>query len=213
MNRSFYQKRTKHWIRFILVSALVLSALVLHSTPTFATLCTGSTLDASGGSATCDMTVNATVSPGVLTLANDAAAVVTGTPFTLTGAAQTPSITFTSVVKDHRGLKTGWALEANSVGLTLSGATTLVLKLTGEAATSSCTNGTCPALTLPANTAGVFTTPITLTATPAKFVQAGTSVVDDGDYTNNTVGSITIPQGASSGAYSGTITITLLNAF
>ncbi len=168
----------------------------------------GTPQDASAGSALCDMTINAQVNPGVLTLANDAAATVSGTPFTLTGASITANFIFTSVVKDHRGSTAGWALSAQSAGIK-NGATTLPLSLTSEDVTSSCTNGTC--------TTPVFTalSPIP-SASAGTFLIAGgppTNPVIDGDYTNKTNGRFTIAPGTPAGAYSGTITITLTNIY
>ncbi len=195
------------WTSFLLVSTLAISLLAMQNTYAFAAACNPATpLDASAGSATCDMSITASVSPGVLTLANDAAAAVTGTPFTLAGSAIIAPFTFTSLVKDHRGSTTGWALEANSAGI-INGTTTLPLSLTAKDAASTCINGTCSAVTFSA---------ITLTTTATRFTQAGNAghtIVVDGDYSNKTDGAFTIPTGSPAGTYAGTITITLLNTF
>ena len=194
-------------VSFTLAGALVLSMLSMHSTPAYAAACNPATpLDASAGSASCDMSISAVVSAGVLTLANDAAAVVTGTPFTLTGAAIIAPFTFTSLVKDHRGSTAGWVLSAASAGLS-SGTTVLPVNLTAKDPASSCTNGTCASTTF---------TAVTLTTTAARFLttgNAGHTVVVDGDYTNKTDGTFTIPAGSPAGTYSGIITITLSNTF
>ena len=195
------------WTSLLFICTLFISVLILPATPAFAAACNPATpLDASAGSASCDMSITAQVNPGVLTLTNDAAAVVLGTPFTLTGSPLLAPFTFTSLVKDHRGLALGWVLSAASAGIT-NGGTTLPLSLTAKDAASSCTNGTCPPTTF---------IPITLTTTPQRFLttgNAGHTIVVDGDYTNKTDGAFTIPTGSPSGTYSGIITITLLNTF
>jgi hypothetical protein len=194
-------------ISFILSCILVMSTFSLPMPLALAAACIPATpLDASAGSANCDMSITAQVNPGVLTLANDATAVVTGTPFTLTGIPIVPNFAFTSIVKDHRGSTAGWALEAASAGITHA-TTTLALSLTAkDGPGTSCTNGTCTSATF---------TPITLSTTATRFLQAGngTTTVVDGEYTNKTDGQFTIPPGAPSGSYTGTITITLLNTF
>ena len=191
----------------LLASALALSMLSMHSTSAFAAVCNPATpLDASAGSASCDMTIAAQVNAGVLTLANDAAVVVTGTPFTLTGAPLVAPFVFTSVVKDHRGSTAGWVLSAASAGL-VSGTTTIPVNLTAKDPTSTCANGTCASTTF---------TAVTLTTTAARFLttsNAGHTVVVDGDYTNKTDGTFTIPAGSPAGTYTGIITITLSNTF
>ena len=193
----------------MIVVAPTLCAFALSSSPTFAVGCSITTpLDASAGSASCDMGIAATVNPGVLTLANDANATVPASPFTLTGSALTVNFNFASIVRDHRGSTAGWALEAASTGLH-NGTTTIPLTLTADTfggGGSSCTNGTC--------TPTSFTS-IGLTTTPARFLQAGngTSIIVDGDYTNETYGYCTIPAGSPAGSYTGTITITLLSTF
>jgi hypothetical protein len=191
----------------LLTSILALSVLTIQITPAFAAACNpGTPLDASAGSAACDMSITAQVNPGVLTLANDASAVVAGTPFTLAGSPILATFTFTSIVKDHRGLALGWVLSAASAGIT-NGTTTLPLSLTAKDAASTCVNGTCPPTTF---------IPITLTTTTARFLTTGNAahtLVVDGDYTNKTDGAFTIPTGSPSGTYSGIITITLLNTF
>lgn len=195
------------WPKLLFVCALAIPILTMPGTPAFAAACNPATpLDASAGSASCDMSITAQVNPGVLTLTNDASAVVAGTPFTLAGFPLVAPFTFTSIVKDHRGLALGWVLSAASAGITNAG-TTLPLSLTAKDAASSCTNGTCPPTTF---------IPITLTTTTARFLttgNAGHTLVIDGDYTNKTDGAFTIPTGSPSGTYSGIITITLLNTF
>ena len=192
----------------IVASALILAALAFSSSPAFAAACNPATpLDASGGSASCDMSITAQVNPGVLTLSNDAAATVVGTPFTLTGAAISTTFSFTSLVKDHRGSTAGWSLSATSAGIK-NGTTTIPVNLTAKDAASTCTNGTCPATT--------FTAVTPLTTTAQVFLTAGAATggpVVDGDYSNKTDGTFTIPAGSPAGTYTGTITITLANVF
>lgn len=194
------------WTRSILACILVVSTLALYSSATFAAACIpGTPFVANEGSASCDMSVTTQINPGALTLTNDAAATVPGTPYTITKTDIIANFNFTSSVKDHRGNTVGWSLQASSTGIT-HGTTTLPLKLTAKDAGTSCTNGTCAPTTF---------TPMTLTGTAAKFLQAGnnTTIVVDGDYTNKTDGQFTIPAGAPAGAYTGTITIILSNTF
>ncbi|MBA2677755.1 MAG: hypothetical protein H0U76_05095 [Ktedonobacteraceae bacterium] len=189
-------------------SFLALATLTLSVTPAFAAACNPATpLDASGDSASCDMSISALVNPGVLTLTNDAAAIVSGGPFTLAGAAIGVSFSFISLVKDHRGSTADWSLSAASAGL-INESTTIPLNLTAKDAASTCTNGTCPATT--------FTALTSLTTTPQVLLTVGVATggpVLDGDYSNKTNGTFIIPAGSPSGTYSGTITITLANVF
>jgi hypothetical protein len=206
-----YQKPPllRWWASLLLASTLAVSLLAIQSTYAFAANapCTPSSpLNTSAGSAACDMAISAIVNSGVLTLTNDATAVVAGTPFTLLGSPIFATFTFTSVAKDHRGLALGWVLSAASAGI-VNGTTTLPLSLTAKDAASSCINGTCLPTTF---------TPITLTTTPARFLTAGDAshtLAIDGDYSNKTDGAFTIPPGSPSGTYSGIISITLLNTF
>ncbi len=191
----------------LLVSGLAVSLLAIQSTHAFAAACNpAAPLDASAGSAACDMAISATVNSGGLTLANDATALVAGTPFTLLGSPIVANFTFTSLVKDHRGLALGWVLSAASPGI-INGTTTLPLNLTARDAASTCINGTCSSTTF---------TPVTLTATSARFLttgNAGHTLAIDGDYSNKTDGAFTIPSGSPSGTYTGIISVTLLNTF
>jgi hypothetical protein len=196
------------WCTSLLIfSVLALSVLVRQDTPAFAAACNpGTPLDASVSSAACDMSITAQVNPGVLTLTNDAAAVVNGTPFTLVGIPLVATFTFTSLVKDHRGVGLGWVLSAASAGISNAG-TTLPLSLTAKDAGSTCVDGPC--------LAAVFI-PVTLTATPSRFLTTSNithTTIIDGDYSNKIDGAFTIPTGSPSGTYSGIITITLLNSF
>jgi hypothetical protein len=207
--KDFFSKSIARWSTSLALTCfLALSTLVLSSSPTFAAACNpGTPLDASGGSASCDMTIAAQVNPGVLTLANDAAANVPGTPFTLNGTPILATFTFNSVVRDHRGSTAGWALLAASAGLK-NGTTTLPLNLTAADPASTCINGTCPATT--------FTPVVPLTTTAATFLTAGNAahtIIVDGDYTNRTDGTFTIPTGSPAGSYTGIITITLSNVY
>jgi hypothetical protein len=207
MKRYLKISKIRWSVSLLLASALALSMLSMHSTTAFAAACNPATpLDASAGSASCDMTIAAQVNAGILTLANDAAVVVTGTPFTLTGAPIVAPFVFTSLVKDHRGSTAGWVLSASSAGVA-NGSTVLPINFTAKDPASTCTNGTCASTTF---------TAITLTTTPARFLttsNAGHTVVVDGDYNNKTDGTFTIPAGSPAGSYTGIITITLSNTF
>ncbi len=211
MNRRLRAQISRWGVSFVLANVLATLALLTFGGVTQAAnpACNPATpQDASSGSTICDMSINAQVNPGVLTLANDAAATVPGTPFTLTGAAITANFSFTSVVKDHRGSTAGWALSAQSAGIK-NGTTTLPLSLTSEDVTSSCTNGSRPATTFTA------LSPVP-SASSSIFLTAGNAsgtVVVDGDYTNKTNGQFTITAGSPAGAYAGSITITLANVF
>jgi hypothetical protein len=191
----------------LVVSALALSLFFRQDTSAFAAACNpGISLDASDGSAACDMAITVQVNPGVLTLTNDAAAVVNGTPFTLAGTPLVAPFTFTSLVRDHRGVGLGWVLSAASAGISNAG-TTLPLSLTARDAGSTCSGGPCPTPAF---------IPVTLTTTPTRFMTAGNAThttIIDGDYSNKIDGAFTIPTGSPSGTYSGIITITLLNSF
>jgi hypothetical protein len=154
------------------------------------------------------MSISAQINPGSFTLANDAAASVPGSPFTLTGAAINASFSFTNYVRDHRGSSNGWSVFASTAGLTGPSGTTISPSFISlDTTASSCTNGTCPTVSF---------TPITLSGTPQKFLGAGNAahtLVVDGDYTNKVNGQFVIPAGTGAGTYSGTITITLTNTF
>jgi hypothetical protein len=192
----------------LLAGVLALCAQMLCFLPARATSCNpGIALDASGGSASCDMGVLAQINAGVLTLANDTDATVPGSPFTLSGAPVLATFTFSNFVRDHRGSTDGWSIEASSSGL-VGPLATLALNLTSLDPSSSCIGGTCP----PA----IFTPITPLTTTPAKFLAAGNAlhtIVVDGDYTSKINGTFTIPSGAASGVYTAVVSITLLNSF
>ncbi|HEY1354058.1 MAG TPA: hypothetical protein VGF67_30985 [Ktedonobacteraceae bacterium] len=192
----------------LLAGLLAICAQTLCVLPARAVGCNpGLALDASGGSASCDMGVLAQINAGVLTLANDTDATVPGSPFTLSGTPVLATFSFSNFVRDHRGSADGWAEQAASSGL-VGPLATLPLNLTSLDPSSSCTSGTCPPPTF---------TPVTpLTPVPARFLAAGNvlhTIVVDGDYTSKINGNFTIPAGAASGVYSGVVTITLLNSF
>lgn len=193
---------------FLLAGLLALFVQTLCFLPARAVTCNpGLALDASGGSASCDMNMLAQVNAGVLTLANDTDATVPGSPFTLSGTPVLATFSFSNFVRDHRGSTDGWAVEAASNGL-VGPLATLPLNLVSLDPSSSCVSGTCPPATF---------TPVTpLTTVPARFLAAGNAlhnVVVDGDYTSKVNGSFTIPAGAASGVYTGVVTLTLLNSF
>ena len=144
--------------------------------------------------------------PGEITLVNDASITIVGTPFKLNGSSIEADFTFTTSISDHRGSGAGWRLQA-SVSDIRNGPTHLTTKLTAQDATSTCTNGPCPATTF---------TPITLSTTPTTFLTAGNAtgtVIVDGDYTNVVDGQIIIPANAFAGLYTGSISITFADTF
>jgi hypothetical protein len=192
------------WTSLLLVCILVMSPW--YSSTTFAAACVlGTSLNASAGSAGCDMLVTAQINPGALTLSDDAFATVSGSPYTIKKTAIIATFNFTSIVDDHRGSTAGWALKAASTGIAHA-SIVLPLSLTAKGFGTNCQNGTCTPTTF---------TPITLSGTATKFLQAGngTTVVVDGDYTNKTDGQFTIPTGVPVGSYTGTITISLVSSF
>jgi hypothetical protein len=201
------QRWASLWVIPLIVCILAASPLIRPGSHVFAALCNpGLPLDASGGSASCDIDVAAQVSSGPFTLAADSSATVPGSPFTLTGADIVADFHFTGYIRDHRGSSSGGRLLGSSAGITNGSATFPLSLLTANPVT--CTNGTCaPATFYPA-------TP--LTTTPATVFTAGNAahtIVVDGNYTAELNGQFTIPKGAANGIYSGVITATLLNAF
>lgn len=207
--RSHLNMHVANWRTIALLAGLLaICAQTLWLLPARAVSCNpGLALDASGGSASCDMGVLAQINAGVLTLANDTDATVPGSPFTLTGVPVLATFSFNNFVRDHRGSTDGWAVEAASTGL-VGSLSTLPLNLVSLDPSSSCVSGTCPPVTF---------TPVTpLTAVPARFIAAGNvlhTIVVDGDYTSKINGNFTIPSGAASGVYTAVVTITLLNSF
>ncbi len=188
------------------VGALAVTLLATQSTHAFAAACARNTpLSAGAGSATCGMSITiVVVNRGKLISTNTA--VAPGIPITSPGSSIVSPFTFTTVTKDHRGLALGWVLSAASAGI-VNGMTTLPLSLTGKDIASSCTNGTCPPTTF---------TPIILTTTTARFLTVGDTshtLATDGDYSNKTDGTFTVPADSPLGIYTGIISITLLNTF
>jgi hypothetical protein len=196
---------SRSWTRYLLIGFVVISSVMVSGSPAFAAACNpGSPIDASGGSASCDMNVSVEIGTGNLTLANDTSAAVPGSPFTPSGVSTSATFNFNSLVKDHRGSTAGWSLQAASVGIPYDAGSHMLLSLTS--ATFSCGVGqVCPAPTF---------TPITLSSTSTTFLAAGNgTTVIDGDYTNTINGTFTIPPGIAIGSYTGTVTMTLLNVF
>jgi hypothetical protein len=212
MPRNLKTHIVRLWTSSMLACLLAMSALALHSSPTFAQppCDPNAPLNASGGvGASCDMSIAADLGTGSLTLANDAAVAVTGSPFTLTGAPITAPFSFTSVVKDHLRTTAGWQLQANLLAGGLTDGTTHINQVDLTNTSVSCVNG---------NGSCVFNppTPFTLQAGlgAQTFESAGNgSTVVEGDYTNDTTGTFTFPASANPGHYTGTVTITLLNSF
>lgn len=166
-------------------------------------------IDASTGvGASCNMSIDAQLNPGSITLTTDPTITVTGNPFTLTGEPITAPISFTSLVSDHRGTTDGWQLQASlSAGGITDGTTHIDLNLTNVSV--SCVNGSCVS-----NAPNV---PLTLIGglggqTYLSAGDHGTTTVT-GDYTIHTSGNFVFPATASPGHYHGTFTTTLLNTF
>ena len=187
---------------------LLAATLQTSNTPS---ACSLTPIDASASTAaapvSCSMSIAATLNSGGLTLANDSAATVTGSPPVLGGAPIIVPFSFTTIVRDHRGSTNGWLLEASSAGIT-NNTTTYPLTFTSAGSGSSCMNGTCSPTT--------FTAIDPLTTTPQIFEQVGSTnhtTVIEGDYTLVTNGNCTFPADAPVGTYTGVITISLLNSF
>lgn len=195
------------WATCLLVGIVAISSFVASSSQVFAATCNPSLpLDASGGSASCDMTIAAQVNSGVFTLAADSSATVTGSPFTLSGTDIVAAFRFSGTVRDHRGNTNGARLMAASAGIS-NGTVIFPLNIT-SVASLSCTNGTCPPVS--------FTLITPLTTTPQAFFSGGNTahtLIVDGDYTATINGQFTIPTGSPSGVYTGIMTATLMNTF
>jgi hypothetical protein len=149
-----------------------------------------------GVGGTCDLTVNATDS-GLWF--NDTA--------TVTVANVVPGLNtfqFTTTVIDDRSTPPGWQVQALSPGLQIGGTGTALAMSIGDAG-STCnlaTVGPCADFTA---------TPTTLTGSAQTFAaEAETGPDVAGTYTLTIDGSFTLPDDAPVGAYTGTITLSIL---
>ena len=158
-----------------------------------------------GASAQCDMGISATFSEGTLSFTNDANAttspVVTGTN----------SYSFHTTIIDQRNITAGWRLEASSTGMTNTVnnvTTTIPLSITNSSATctptvpgqNTCVTPTCYAVGQ-------------LTSTPQYFLSSGQGTLISGTFQATTNGSYTFSGAEPTGTYTGTIRISLVNAF
>ncbi|HTK10250.1 MAG TPA: hypothetical protein VL485_23980 [Ktedonobacteraceae bacterium] len=207
MKRLLSARIARWWVVSLVAGVLVLSSFTFSSTHALAAACNiGIALDASGGSASCDMSIQAQVTSGVYTFSADSSATVPDSPFTLSGTPILANFHFSGIIRDHRGNTNGGRGLASSSGIT-NGSTTLPLSITSVGALS-CTNGTCAPPT--------FIPVIPLTTTPQTFVTGGNAahtIIVDGDYTGTFDGQFTIPPGSPSGVYSGIIMLTLTNIY
>ena len=203
---------------FVLVGMMA-GAFIMHTSATIAattascdprTNTNGST---TSGTPNCDVAV--TVSPNIpvsgLSFTSDASTVGGAVAIGLN------TFTFNATVTDIRETQEGWQLQALSSGLSTSGHSSVFIPLTigTSGSTATCTvtatpviaGSTCPDPTI---------TPQTLNGTtPQTFVTEtsdGTNPLS-GASTIGVTGTYTIPVGTYPGAYSGAITLSLLNTF
>ncbi len=215
MMHSFKTRLARLSAGAMLATTLATAAFGLQSTASFASnpACNGAgtTFDATAGSASCDMTTSITVNSGTLTLANDAS--TTAGAVTLNGTTQNSNFTFANYVNDDRVSTAGWELEASSANSGIQatvGGTTYTLPVALDSFTSTCTAGTCvaPALVTAGGTGN-------LNATSTDFIQAGdntgTTLVT-GHYVNTITGHVQVTPSDPAATYTGTITLTLVNA-
>lgn len=144
----------------------------------------------------CTMGVTANINPGTLSFNNTASVSVSTT---YNNTAQSLPFSFTNVVTDNRGTTDGWKLQASLTGLT-----GLTLSLDSLDAASGCVGVNCQSLTF---------TPVPNLGANTTFLKTnGTAVLEAGVYTNVIDGNVHVPGGTASGAYTGTVTITLVNS-
>lgn len=198
-------------VMLMLSSLMVAGTFALHSPATFAAGPCASTTEEvitpPATSATCDMGISTTLGEGVLEFHNDASATVGAVT---AGVASTNDYSFATQVTDLRNTGAGWSLQAASAGL-INGTTTIPLLIGTTGSTASCTPsdglGTC---VTPA-----FATAFSLTSTATTFVSATSTTavpVLSGTFPITTHGTFHLTGSEPSGAYAGTITLTLNNA-
>jgi hypothetical protein len=202
-----------------MLAGMMAGAFAMHTSAAFASAtvaCDPATSVAgSTTSGTPNCYVAVTVSPNIpvsgLSFTSDASAVGAG------AAIGANSFTFGATVTDVRETQEGWQLQAVSAGLSNTNHTAIFIPLTigttGSTATCTVTDvpviagSTCPNPTI---------TPRTLNnTTPQTFVTEtsdGTNPIS-GVASITAKGTYTIPVGTYPGAYSGAITLSLLNTF
>jgi hypothetical protein len=197
-------------VTLMLSGVMIVGTLALRSPAVFAAACapgTEETITSPAISASCDTSISANLGQGLLEFHSDTAATVGSVT---AGAASTTDYHFASLVTDLRNVGTGWSLQAASAGLA-NGSTSvpLVIGTTGDAASCTPSDGQATCVT-PA-----FATAFQLSTTATTFVSAtsitGTPIIS-GTFPITTHGTFSFTGGEPSGAYSGTITLTLQNA-
>jgi hypothetical protein len=169
--------------------------------------------DTSGDSGTHNCDIGVTITPNNvlnLTFASDSNVVA--------DTDTTPGLhnfTFHVTVVDTRATIEGWRLQAASAGLLNTGHTTIALAIVGNATVSTGTDGVCTITPSSGDSCGTVTASDTSlvsgSSTPFLTDAAIGAAVISGTFNILVTGSYTIPAGAF-GAYSGTITLSLVNA-
>jgi hypothetical protein len=201
-----------------MLMGMMAGAFVMHSSAAFAATAVPCAPDntvagsTTSGTPNCDVAV--TASPDIP---------VSGLSFTSVGdvvdqaaVVGLNTFTFGATVTDVRETQEGWQLQALSAGLSTPGHNTIFIPLTvgtsGTTATCAVTaipviaGSTCPDPTF-ASTALNDTTPETfVTETPDTHPLSGVATI-------GVTGTYNIPVGTYPGAYSGAITLSLLNTF
>ena len=202
---------------FMLVGMMA-GAFIIHTTATFAAptaSCNGTSINGSTTSGTPNCDVAVTVNPNIpvsgLSFTSDASTVGGAVAIGLN------TFTFNATVTDVRETQEGWQLQALSSGLSTSGHSSVFIPLTigTSGSTATCTvtatpviaGSTCPNPTITPQTLN-GTTPQTFVTETADGTNplSGTSAI-------SVTGTYTIPVGTYPGAYSGAITLSLLNTF
>ncbi len=199
---------------FMLVGIMA-GAFAMHTSAAFAATPCGSSVDGSTTSGTPNCDVAVTVSPNVavsgLSFTSDAS--VVGAGATIGGN----TFTFGATVTDVRETQEGWQLQALSAGLSTSGHSSIFIPLTvgttGTTATCAPTaappaiaGSTCPDPTITPVTLNGTTPQTFITETPDAHPLSGVATI-------GATGTYTIPVGTYPGAYTGAITLSLLNVF
>lgn len=165
------------------------------------------------GTPNCDVaiTVSPTIPVSGLSFTSDASTIGGAVAIGLN------TFSFNATVTDVRGTQEGWQLQALSNGLSTSGHPSIFIPLTigttGSTATCTVTatpvlaGSTCPDPTITPQTLN-GTTPLTFVTETAD----GTNPLS-GTATIGVTGTYTIPVGTYPGAYTGAITLSLLNTF
>ena len=180
-----------------LLVATMASALAGQSA--FAADCS-TPIDATAGSASCTITVNALNSSGALTFSG---------PSTITAGPPDPAThisdySFPSTLIDNRSSNAGWSLLASMTGTGLTNGTDSIFPTIDSTTFTPTTIGS-------GNCSTTSSSAITLSATDQAFLtDAGGGLNINCSYANDTHGSINFT-GLSTGSYTGTLNITLQN--